>query len=475
MVDIPGRLKQRGGVGLPSRAEMHIFRSPPSSYMTRKHETVSEADVMWMTRTGDSSSDPTRLSENISYFAKGVNPSVAVSYQNRGGGSSTTHLNNNQQAGSVYKIDVVRPPLFPIETRLPLSRPRTHQNISVESNPGLSSSHATMSGVNTMDKVLVQNAINIIKSSGPNTIQATAYYKIDVPTVMSAKYAINENRPANYQTMTNPNKNIDIKDFVCRETTPYGVIIRPTHYTMTSNVSGERTDNLNRDASHGVIDNPNRYSMTSNVIGDKIDNLNRDASSQVKKDILFQNIRPNFNIILYDPSNHVSTEVSANIKERNHIAAQAAIGAPIVVNRPDGTQIKLKDYNWTAVNTNVGIDQVILTIEDPNIQLERNIPLYSSSGGLTAPTDVIPRRNTDYDLEGKVAVYAQPNMDLSTYYNEQNARDLQQIRLNKNIITSSYDNQTSSRPIQYKRELPNLKNNSRSKYAATQHYERLFE
>ena len=60
------------------------------------------------------------------------------------------------------------------------------------------------------------------------------------------------------------------------------------------------------------------------------------------------------------------------------MAIQASLGMPIILERNDGSQIKLRDYNWTAVQTNAGVDQVILTIENPDIQLERNIPLYSA-------------------------------------------------------------------------------------------------
>jgi hypothetical protein len=237
-----------------------------------------------------------------------------------------------------------------------------------------------------------------------------------------------------------------VNDFVCREQTPYGVIIRPT------------------------------YSVTSNPTSYKAEEQNGDASSKVKKEVLLQNIRPNFNIVIYDPSNHISTEVSANIKEKNYIAIQAALGKPITLNRQDGTAIKLKNYNWTCVQTNIGIDQVILTTEDPNIQLERNLPLYASSSGLTAPTDMIERRNTEYDLEGKLEVYAQPNIDLSSYYNQENTRNIQGMtKLNKQTFHSSYENQGAARPLQYSRQLPHLRDNSRAQQAGANMFDRTFE
>jgi hypothetical protein len=248
--------------------------------------------------------------------------------------------------------------------------------------------------------------------------------------------------------MTNPGKPMDVKDFVCREQTPYGVIIRPTY---------------------SVASNPNSNTQQATE-------LNGDASAKVRKQVLLQNIRPNFNIVLYDPSNHVSTEVSANLREKNYIAVQASLGAPITLNKQDGTKIRLKNYSWTAVQTNVGIDQVILTTQDPNIQLERNLPIYATSAGLTAPTDFSEHRNQDYDLPGKVAAFAQPNVDLSTYYNDENARALQGMtKLNKNVFNRSFDNQGTARPRQYERQLPTLRDNSRVQQARQEHFERLFE
>src|SRR5579872_3081075 len=97
MVDIPVRMKQRGGVNPGSRTELHIYKDPPKSITTRRHEPVTEADVLWMTRPDGSASDPTRINEAISYYAKGINPSVEIEYQNRGaGGSKTLVFNQNQ-------------------------------------------------------------------------------------------------------------------------------------------------------------------------------------------------------------------------------------------------------------------------------------------------------------------------------------------------------------------------------------------
>ena len=234
-MDLPIRLKKRGGVGLPSREETHIYRLPPYSKFTRKHEPVSEADVMWVTRPGAAGSDPTRINENIRHYARGVNPSVEVDYGQAPSPAQRSISNPNKQVGSIYKLDVVRPPLFPVEVTHSLSNPRTHQTISVETNPGLSPGYATSTLAYDWDTWELGNAIASNKASGPSTIQATPGYRLDTPTEMSASFAINENRPDPYEMMTNPGMPMDVSEFVCREETPYGVIVRPT-YAVTSNV-----------------------------------------------------------------------------------------------------------------------------------------------------------------------------------------------------------------------------------------------
>jgi hypothetical protein len=445
-MDFPRRLIARGGTGLPSRVEPHIYKLPSYSKFTRKKERVSESDSNWMIRPDAPGSDPTRLNENIRYYAAGVNPSVEIEYQNRGSNGTRTHSLHQNQVGSNFRLDVVRPPLFPVETLHSLSNPRTHQTISVETNPGLSPGYATNTLAYDFDTWDLGNSVSSNRASGPKTIQSSTRYILDTPSVMSATYAINENRPEAYEMMSNPKMPMELDQFTCREESPYGTIVRPT------------------------------YSVTSNPKFKELDSTNTDASAKVRKEVLFQNIRPNFNIVVYDPTNHISTDISANVRQKNYIAVQAALGQPISLERQDGTSIKLKDYTWTGVNTNLGIDQLILSIEDPHIELERNLPLYATATGLVAPTDVLERKNDEYDLEGRLQVYAQPSVDLSTYYGMDNSRNISGLdTYTKPAMNFSFDNQTSPITTQFTRELPQLRDTSRLQRAAGQEYERSFD
>lgn len=448
MVDIPRRMIERSGPSMPSHIIPHIYKDPPKAAFTRKKERVSEADTTWMIRPDGPSSDPTRINEAINYYAKSVNPSVEIEYQNRGGRGNRTSAIKVAQAGSTYKLEVVRPPLFPVETTLPLSRPRTHQNKSVESNPGLSEGYSSSTLAYDLDQTSVLNAIQEDKLQLPISVQATSTYKVEQPVEMSANWALNENSAQAYDVMTNPGRPIDTGSLVCREESSYGTIIRP------------------------------KYSGRTNVKLQGYEQRNDDASKKVREAVLLQNIRPNFQIVVYDPNNHNATEVTANIKEKNNIAIRASLGLPISLDRPDGMKVKLKDYTWTAVQTNVGLDQVILTLEDPEIQLERNVPLYAAETVAVAPMDTIERVNQEYQLNGKISAHADTNFNLTAGYDQAELRRLQGMtKLAERLPFSSFENPPNSIPTFSANQMPGqirTKDTSRWQVATNESFSRIF-
>lgn len=118
-----------GKVTLPSvdswGTNMNILRDPPKSVTTRKIDKVGETSVI--TSKIDESGD--RACEAINYYARGVNPMVAMSYSNVGN-------NGGQRSGSIqtggggeaflpYRVmrdGAFRPPSRRQEELLPLSR-----------------------------------------------------------------------------------------------------------------------------------------------------------------------------------------------------------------------------------------------------------------------------------------------------------------------------------------------------------------
>ena len=115
-----------GKVTLPSvenwNTNTNILRDPPKAITTRKIDKVG--DTSYLANLMADSDD--RICENISYYAKGVNPMVSVSYNNSGG----------QQAFLPYRTmrdGAFRPPIRGQEELLPLSRmPRIWMTVDTQ-------------------------------------------------------------------------------------------------------------------------------------------------------------------------------------------------------------------------------------------------------------------------------------------------------------------------------------------------------
>lgn len=110
-----------GKVTLPSveswGTNMNIMRDPPKSITTRRRDKVGENnDILKMIDNSD------RSAEAILKFARGVNPSVSVSYSNNGGSLQNF---GNQQAKLPYTINKdgdFHPPVRAPQDLLALSR-----------------------------------------------------------------------------------------------------------------------------------------------------------------------------------------------------------------------------------------------------------------------------------------------------------------------------------------------------------------
>ena len=127
-------LTNYGKATLPSaeswNTNMHILRDPPKGISTRKIDKVGETSSI--TQMIDDSGN--RACEAIQVFARGINPSVSVSYGNHGnngGQSQAGHLAGlntgmcSTQAKLPYRIlngGAFRPPVKRQEELLPLSR-----------------------------------------------------------------------------------------------------------------------------------------------------------------------------------------------------------------------------------------------------------------------------------------------------------------------------------------------------------------
>jgi hypothetical protein len=341
---------------MPSWERSHIFRDPPKAIHTRKKERVDFSDVAWMVRNDDS-----RINEGVNYLARGTNPMVDVSYNNSGGGSRTNHL-KNIQASNPYKVmreGAFRPPLFTQKDLLPWSRQRRNET-AVASNPGIRDGFVAPNFMETVDRTPIHSAIDG-ESINYITVNPTATYRIQLPQEVFSRDAI---------------------------------IPEPLRYSASSQFRGSVNDDVNRQLAsesipHEITDNELLHSLNvtvNNPLGET-PRYEIDPNGYLKDNIILKNISPNFSIVLYDPGTRMSMEVQANLKEKLNIAVQSALNRPIDLTRADGTQIKLKDYRWQIVNSTLGRDNLVLQLQNvPEIQLDRNIPIYAMGSNTSGYT-----------------------------------------------------------------------------------------
>jgi hypothetical protein len=325
--------KDRGGTNPVGPEQIHIFRDPPKSAYTRKKETVNIADVMYMIRPDDANSDPTRINENILYIARGKNPMVEVDYGNHSAASMNTSL-DNRQASNPYKIEVVRPPLFPAETRVPLSAPRIHQNYSITTNSGITPQLVD----SRIDKQKVKNITNVRKAVTAG--RPTVGLRMETPKELDTSFAIN------------PNK---------------------TPYSMVSGMSS-------------ALDKNN--TMLSEIV-------NR------TKETILKSMGTNFSVYVYDNKNNALVNVQSNIKDKENMMINATRGMPIIINRNDGVLYNIKDYQWNVVNTNMGTEALVITPNNREIHLDRDLQLFAVTSAMSSELNSNNNMNRNVQLDDR--------------------------------------------------------------------------
>ncbi len=251
-------LTNHGKVTLPSvetwGTNMNILRDPPKSVHTRKIDKVGQtSDITSMI---DDSTD--RASEAIMVYARGVNPSVSVSYSNVGnnGGQlsgSLAGLNNTQSAKLPYPImrdGAFRPPVLKQEQLLPLSRqPRVWT--SQFSQPGFTDFSKRVRNCGTADDTKEVHT-NILKGN----IRPTAVYKIETP--IQETYDIKNN----IQNVINTTANSGMRTL---DITQQNVKV-PTHQIFEVPLHADANTNKARPQTQ-IVDNnmdTNRYLQTPN-------------------------------------------------------------------------------------------------------------------------------------------------------------------------------------------------------------------
>lgn len=188
-------IKSYGKATLPSVeggfGSMNIARDPPKSIHTRRIDKVG--DTLELTSMIEEA--PDRICEAIQVYARGINPSVSVSYGNVGnnGGTSGSIVTDCARGAAKlpYRImqdSVFRPPVMRQENLLPLSRmPRAWT--SAFTQPGFADFSKKMLCPQSAEKTH-----EVRNTTLKQCVRPTAVYKLEKPIEnFSVGHAIQDN------------------------------------------------------------------------------------------------------------------------------------------------------------------------------------------------------------------------------------------------------------------------------------------
>ncbi len=236
-----------GKVILPSAESWgtnnNILRDPPKSIMTRKIDKVGETSSI--TEMVDDSSD--RACEAIQVYARGVNPSVSVSYSNygnNGGQGQSGHIAGLNSGGglqaklpfTIMNDGAFRPPIRRQEDLLPLSR-QHRISTTAFTKPGFADFSRKLRTCGT-----AENTKEVFTEKLVTSVRPTAVYKIDKP--MERPYEV-KNAVQNVikNTVNSGMRSMDITQQTVIEPTKEVKDI-PLHSNATTNIS-DRTRFVN--------------------------------------------------------------------------------------------------------------------------------------------------------------------------------------------------------------------------------------
>lgn len=383
---------------------MNILRDPPKSITTRKIDKVGETSDI--TQMIDNAGD--RICEAIQVYARGVNPMVAVSFDNYGnnggqkaGNVSSSGMNINgggsKQAYLPYRImdgGAFRPPIRDQRDLLPLSRlPRTAT--SSFTKPGFSDfSKKAMIPSDDGGKEFRTIKKDVIKSE----IRPTAVYQIETP--------IKENYEVKY------------------------VIKDPLHYEKQVNKKGDRNERVE-------FENVNSKNYIQNPL--QID-MNVNSSQNISKLPTNEIYNVNTNNYTHDPI---------------HMSAETGVQRNVSILPVD------EMYN---IDTHKKIkDSIVIDYETPHksfekyeyihndIQLERTLPQYQTQTNSTRNI----HKNINSNTTERHYTTNRPNTSAQTNYGSRQFQTIDNIssrnyNLKQTINAGGFNPTPSAIPQVYK-------------------------
>ena len=357
---------------LPTREVPYIYADPPKSVHTRRYEPTSEAEVLYNIRSDQAGKD--RISEAISYYARGADVMHDVSYGNSAGNGARTLTMPIIATGNPMKAlrdGAFRPPIYPLDARLPLSRMKIQQP-AASTNPIVPIDSVNPTLATNIDRRAISSTVLNATNTTPVSALPSLSYRIALPSdifpngmvpdpthslradtkVLQGSWSVSKGAPTfNDARVAN----------LHREVTPSGsIVLTPLTASSTTNPTIGRSVGLSQefDSSH----NPTLGTLKS-----------------TNKQLILSAVKPNFALVVYDSSTGKNTHVPGTIQDKQNIAVQAALGQTLqLTDRTTGEPIKLKDYRWKVIQSAAGHDALVISVGgDLTQQTLRNLTLDS--------------------------------------------------------------------------------------------------
>jgi hypothetical protein len=427
-------LVNHGKVTLPSvdtwGSNMNILRDPPKSLFTRKIDKVGETSSI--TEEIDQSSN--RSCEAIQVYARGVNPSVSVSYSNNGNnggqraGGITAGINSIQSVKLPYSAmrdGAFRPPVLRQEQLLPLSRlPRNItsamttpefidfskkmktcgtaeqtkevKNSIIKTNVKPTATYKLEKSIEEPFELIKQSTQPVLKVSAKSGIKSMDITNLHVGT--PTKEICNDNLHINAQSKLNMNKHVNNNHL---ETQRYlqdvyykNVLSKQSTNLHDVPVQGLETDRYLQDVNHQNVGSK----LSSNLHDGPIQELETDRYLQ---DVNHQNVGSKLSSNLHDGPIQ-DLETSRYLQAVNH----QNVGSKKSTNLHHTSIESIVDLVDLPVHNKIIICEADAPYSGPeqtkyihnDISLDRSLPEYNASTNL-GDSKVYKRLESDNSIE----------------------------------------------------------------------------
>ena len=351
----------------------NIIKDPPKSIVTRRIDKVGETQnlVEWVDESGD------RICEGINLYPRGVNPFVAVSYDNfsnnAGIKGNLTNISSKTQVSLPYKVmrdGVFRPPIQNQRDLLPLSR-QNRLLSSQYTNPEFIDFSKTRQ-CDTLEQRAIKE--DVIKTC----IRPTAVFTLEKPiepfninhSIVDSplKYNVNgtvrgfDNSVVNVLEPSKGANNINNTAFACTNLGSNGMQAKNEVNMMTNKF----IQNVNY---QDIISNPSLNIQTKDL---------REVSYLDENRYIKDALQGEFNTNMkgYEQDNNFDFNDDRYIKEKSYLDYTTPMKGVEKQNiLSDHIELQRRLPTWEAT-TNQSDYNIYKNIEYENeIQLERNIPL----------------------------------------------------------------------------------------------------